>query len=235
MWLLSTAWAVPATTPDALAFEEAVARMEAAYKRADGASYTLYKTEYVDGEMTPEQELNVQWRKPKDTVIVYGAAKEGRVVLYKGPDWNDGDMRVDPGRYQPILNLDPRGAVAGMGERYTIHELMLSHAIPTVARDTWKVRDHPEWVGQVKAEGRQPTRGGEADCFHTKSPKHIDPTMYAYETRACFSVATGVPTLLQSWDVEDGELRMIETYEFVDVDLTPDQTDATFEPETYGM
>ena len=235
MWLLSTAFALPANTPDGDAYEAAVERMEKTLAAAAGASYVLYKTEYADGSWGEEQELHVQWRKPMDIVIAYKGPQEGRVVLYKGADWNDGDIRVDPGPYKPVLNLDPDGVVAGAGERYTVREVRLGHAVGLVARDTWKVRDHPSWVGQVESEGTQQTRGGESACYMTTSPKDEDPSLYAYRTRACFSVATGMPTVLESWDVEDGEMRRIEIYEFTQVDLSPDQTPATFEPATYGM
>lgn len=235
MWLICSAFAVPAQTPDAEAFEAAVARMEKALDGTDGASYVLYKTEYVDGSMTEEQTLNVQWRKPMDIVIHYDGPQEGRVVLYRGPDWNDGDLRVDPGPYRPVLDLDPDGAVAGIGERYTVREVALSHAVGLVARDTWKVVEHPTWVGVVTEVGTQQTRGGEAVCFDTESQKAEDASFYAYKTRACFSVETGMPTYLQSWDVEDGALRHIETYEFTQIDLTPEQSDATFDPATYSM
>ncbi|MCP4921531.1 MAG: DUF1571 domain-containing protein [Proteobacteria bacterium] len=229
--LISTALALPPHDDAGQAFLDAVHRMEVAMRASSTQTYTLHKREWVDGEFTDEQTLHVRFRLPDEIVLTYSGKKEGRVVLYKGADWNDGELRVDPGPMLPVLNLDKDGAIAKDGERYGVMESRTLHVSTLVSRETERVRVHPVWVD----EGVSTVRGERVHCFDTRAPKDEDPTLYAARTRVCFSEAHDLPVLVEVWNDEDGAMRMVEQYTFVDIDPSAGLTDRDFDPATYGM
>lgn len=233
--MLSIAFALPPHDDASRDFLAAVERMDRAMAGSSTQTYTLYKREWVDGELTDEQTLHVKFRVPEDLVITYGGSKEGRVILYRGAEWNDGKLRVDPGPLLPVVSVDPKGAIAREGERYGVRESRTLHAVALISRDSHKIEAHPTWKAQVVDEGPSTVRGEAVRCFDTRSPKDEDPSLYAARTRVCFGDAHGLPVLLESWNVEDGAMRLVEHYEFVGIDLEANLSDADFDPETYGM
>lgn len=233
--LIPTALALPPHDDASRAFLARVERMEAAMQASPSQTYTLYKREWVDGEFTDEQTLHMKFRQPDDVLIAYAGEKEGRVVLYKGADWNDGELRVDPGPLLPVVNIDKDGIVARDGERYGVLESRTLHVTTLVSRETNRVKEHPTWLPEVVDEGVSTVRGEAVHCFDTKAPKHEDPTLYASRTRVCFSEAHDLPVKIEVWNHEDGAMRRVELYEFIGVDTRAGLTDADFDPETYGM
>ena len=102
-------------------------------------------------------------------------------------------------------------------------------------RDALKVRDHAKWLPKVRRMGEETIGGRKATCYESELPKAEDPSLYAYRVQMCLDQGHGLPARLKVWDHEDGEVRLIESYEYLDLRVNTGLTDADFDPETYGL
>jgi hypothetical protein len=50
-----------------------------------------------------------------------------------------------------------------------------------------------------------------------------------------WAAAKGTPVSVAFEPGEDGELRVVETYQYIGLAVNPGLTDADFEPDTYGL
>jgi len=236
---VASAHALPPADGDAdgQAFTKAVERMAAVEQSLRTVSFRFYQREWVDGAMSDLVVLAVKLRQPHDRYLEYvGDKHTGRKVLYRGPDWNGGDMRVDPNLpLTPNLNLDPKGRLATDGQRHTILEMSVSRTVNLVVRDALKVRDHSSWVPKVTDLGVEMVHGEQGRCFDTVSPKDEDPSFYGSRTKICINEKVGLPNLLQTWNVEDGAMRLVEDYAYIGLVVNPKLGDADFDPDALGF
>ena len=101
-------------------------------------------------------------------------------------------------------------------------------------KDAKKVADHPTWEADIVDEGPTTVRGEKVRCFLSTLPKEEDPTFYAKKVRACVGT-TGLPTSFRAWDTIDGALVLVEEYDYVGFDLSPDLTDAHFDRDALAL
>ena len=237
--LTTSALALPPAADDAAgqAFTKVIERMDAVERSLRTSTFRFYQREWVNGRMSDLVVLAVKLRHPHDRFLEYvGDKHTGRKVLYRGPSWNDGDMRVDPNLpLTPNLNLDPNGRLATDGQRYTILEMSVSRTVKLVVRDAIKVRDHPSWVPQVQDLGVEMVHGEQGRCFDTVSPKDEDPSFYGSRTKLCVNEKVGLPNLLKTWNVEDGAMRLVEDYAYIGMVVNPALSDADFDPDAAGF
>lgn len=222
---------------DANAFREVVERMQTVSEGLRDATFTFYQREWVDGAMTPLAVMAVKVRKPNDVFLEYvGDKYKGRKVLYRGQGWNEGRLRVDPNiMLTPVLNLDPKGRMAMDGQRYTIREMSVTRTVGLIITDALKVNDHPEYEPMVQDLGNETVYGETGRCFRSELPKERDPGFYGKKVKLCASPRTGLPNLVQIWNVEDGALRMVENYAYIGLKVNPGLSDADFDPQTHGL
>lgn len=221
--------------PAALEFATAIEKMAGISEQLQSCTYTLHSVEYIGGKLGDPKQMTVKFRRDLDVVLQFGGAQEGRVVLYRGPDWNEGRFRVDPGGFAPKLSLHPDGRLAKRGNRHTIQDAPMTALVDKIVGDAERVRDHQRWKPDVKDLGTDTLRGEPTHCYESTLPKGEDPTLYAHKVKICIHPETGLPNGIRVWDIEDGELRMVEQYEYIDVRINPGLSDADFAPETYGL
>lgn len=236
--VLATALALPPAPDDAAgqSFERALREMHAAGESLRDATFTMYKREWVRGGQGSLSVLEVKFRAPEDAFLRFvDGPNAGRLVLWRGPEWNGGRFRVDPGRFIPVMSLDPEGTLAMRGNRHSIRELPPMVLIGKVTRDALKVNDSPTFVPDVTALGVQDVRGESSTCWEARLPKDQDPSFYAYRVKICVNPSTSMVNRIQVWNHEDGEMRLVEEYDYIGFKTNPGLSDADFAPETYGL
>jgi len=231
LFLTLATYAVPPAKDDAAAnaFRDTLERMQGVVESINDLTTTFYQREWVDGEMTPETVIEVKWRRAEDLVLRYvGNEHTGRVVVWQGPEHNESQIRVNPGRFLPTLSLAYDGALATRGQRHTIRDLPVTKLAKLIIDGAMKVNDHPVWLPAVTDLGETTVRGEASRCFDTATPKAEDPTLYAYRVKLCVSPTTGLPNTIQVWDHEDGEIRLVEDYAYIGTQTNVGLTDADF-------
>lgn len=236
--LFATALAVPPAEGDdaAKSFEAALRAMNETAEGLTDATFTMHKREWVSGGQGSWSVADVKFRQPEDAYMVFvGGPNEGREVLWRGPDWNGGRFKVDPGRFIPVMNLDPNGSLAMRGNRHNIRELPPTLLIEKITRDALKVNDSPVYKPDVDDLGTSTVRGETAQCWEARLPKDKDEGFYAHKVKMCVNPTTNMVNSMRVWDVEDGELRLVEEYDYVGFKVNPGLSDADFDPKTYGL
>ncbi len=234
--LTSPAAALPPDDAAGLAFKDALLHMKAVRDRLTEYEVVFYSREWVSGAMTPLDVIAVRFREPWDIHMAWvEGPNTGRSLLYRGPEWNKGRFRIDPGPLLPVLSLHPESNLARRGGRHTIYDLPLTRLVDTFIADAMRVNDHPTWRPQVVDEGPTTVRGEPSHCYKNRLPKAEDPTLYAHEVRICVNPTTGMPNALRVWDVEDGALRLVEEYDYIGFTAAPAFDAHTFLPTTYGL
>lgn len=220
----------------ALEFRATLERMSAAVDGLRDLTMTFYQREWVKGEMTAEKKIMVKWRRPEHLVLEYiGDPYPDRIVVWRGPQTDNGKLRVDPGRFLPALSLAYDGSLAMRGQRHNIRDLPVTKLAQRIIDGALKVNDHPTWQPEVEDLGVSTVRGETTRCFNTSTPKDEDPTLYAYKVKLCVNPATHLPNSVRVYDLEDGEVRLVEEYDYVQVKTNVGLTDADFEWDTYGL
>ncbi|TNE85690.1 MAG: DUF1571 domain-containing protein [Deltaproteobacteria bacterium] len=236
--LLGAALAVPPTADDAAAqsFADALRAMNSVAENLTDATFTMHKREWVDGGQGSWSVMEVKFRQPEDAYLHFvDGPNAGRMVLWKGPDWNNGKFRVDPGRFIPVMSLDPNGSLAMRGNRHNIRELPPTVLIEKITRDALKVNDSPTFKPNVTDLGTTDVRGESSQCWEAVLPKEEDKSFYATKVRMCVNPKTNMVNSMRIWDHEDGEMRLVEQYDYVDFKINPGLSDQDFDPDTYGL
>lgn len=234
--LLSVAWGRPPSDPASEAFRDVLTRMVAVAEAVTDYTVRFTKQEWVDGAMTPFCAMEVKFRAPQDVYVRWVEGDHvGRQLLYRGPGWNGGKFKVDPGRFMPVISLSPDSRLAMSGNRHSLRDLPVAELVSKIVYDAKRVNDHPTWEPQVTDLGVRTVEGEPARCFDSTLPKAEDPTLYAARVELCVSTATELPNSVRSWDVVDGELRLVEDYRYLEMKLGVGLSDADFDPATYGL
>jgi hypothetical protein len=236
--LLASALALPPAEGDTASqgFEQALRAMNAVGEGLQDATFTLYKREWVRGSQGSLSVLDVKFRRAEDVVLTFvDGPNSGRVVLWRGPEWNGGRFRVDPGRFIPVMSLHPDGSLAMRGNRHSIRELPPMLLIDKITKDALKVNDSPTFKPDVTALGSEDVHGEKATCWEAKLPKAEDDTFYAYKVKICVNPKTSMVNRIKVWDHEDGQVRLVEEYDYVGFIANPGLSESDFAPETYGL
>jgi len=80
-------------------------------------------------------------------------------------------------------------------------------------------------------KGIQTVGGVQSQCYEAELPKDKNPNYYAYKAHICMSLAAKLPNKVQVWDKEDGQVRMVEDYQYSDVRVNPGLEDKDFDPK----
>ncbi|MBT3223293.1 MAG: DUF1571 domain-containing protein [Proteobacteria bacterium] len=215
-----------------------IEEMRTAAGQIQDATYDFHRTEWVRGSMTPSETIAVKYRRPGDLYAHWIAGSGvGREILYREGS-NDGRMAVKEKSWLPIINLDPEGRLATRNSRHPFPNLALTHPIKAVIEDHERVgADRERLRPEVEDLGMVDVSGEAARCFDSTMRKDLDPTFYASRVKVCFSTKTHLPLSLQNYNIEDGELRLVEDYRYENVRLNQGLTDKDFDTdnEAYGF
>lgn len=221
-WLCGAASAEPATE-----FLDALGRMQAAVAAAKDATFDLHQQEYVGGRMRDEVLMHV-WYRP--TNQVYVEWDDGQRVLWL-PGQNGDKMRVDPGPIIPTLSLSPDSALAMHGQRHTIRRMGLAPVAALFAKDTARIlADLEHLTPTVTLVGPDTVYGRPARCFDATMRKDLEPALYAARVEVCLDAERWLPLRMRTWDLEDGAVRLVETYGYENLAVNVGIPDTKFDP-----
>jgi len=220
----------------ALAFRDTLERMTEAVSGLHDLKMTFYQREWVNGAFGTLKTIEVKWRREEDLVLQYvGDTHPGRVVIWRGLERDQGKIRVDPGRFLPAMSLAFDGMLATRGNRHTIRDLPVTKLARRIIDGALAVNDHPVWKPQVVDLGPSTVRGEATHCFDTRTPKDEDPSLYAYRVKVCVNPNTALPNSVRVWDLDGGEVRLVEEYDYIGTQVNVGLTDEDFSWDTYGL
>ncbi len=228
--------AAPVEAPPAI--EATLERARAANARVQDASYTLHRLEWKGGRYLDQQQILVKCRRPDDIYLRWtGEAHQGREVIYRGVGWNDGRLRVNPGRLLPTLDLDPTGGLAMQNSRQPVWMSSIVRTVDTTMRNHDALTADPEMNATYRDLGTRLVHGVPSHCYEADLPKDRYPQLYARQVLVCMSRESGLPTRFKAWDHEDGQLRVVSDYSYQDLRINTGLSDADFDPdnEAYGF
>ncbi len=231
MWLslwMSVAFSQTVEDPKALA-DRLIASMVAAERATQRWTFTIDRTEWVDGALAPPVRMRVHFEKPLSVYVKWiGEVDTGQELLYR-KGWNEGRLRVNPPGLVPTLDLDPHGSVAMRGNRHPIDEIGFPYLIGRMAADHRLALEHAS-RSSVEDLGTQTVGGVAARCYRATLPKDIDPRFYAYRAEICVDPKTNLPADVAVWDKVGGQVQLVERFTFRDVHVNPRFDPLTFDP-----
>lgn len=232
MWLMAMALAGPAVAGDPSAaetFTGLVERMDAAGDALHDATWTMHSVERVRGELKPQETMAVKFRRPLDVYMEWiGDVGNGRQLLYR-EGWNNGRMRVNPEGLIPPMNLDPTGKLAMRDSRHPVMRSSILQTVDLFVTDMERIRES-DLKADITDLGVEDVNGDASRCMRAELPRAELPELYADQIEACFSLRTGLPTRSRAYEVVDGELILVEAYEFADMQVNVGLTDDDFDP-----
>jgi len=213
------------------AFLSAIDRMKQAVTHIEDSTYKFHQLEVVNGKQQPKYLCDVKFRTPQDIYMTWiGEKNTGRELLYRGASWNGGKLKVKPGPWIPTVSLDPNGRLATQGQRHTINNLGFHYSVQLFASDAERLKAHRgEWPLTVEDLGVSTVFGSSARCFKADLPKEQAPELYARMVRVCVDETSGLPSHIQAWDLENGELMLVEDYGYEDIEINVGLTDIDFD------
>lgn len=221
-------WDVAVETVEDLV-NEARIRME----KVTDYTCTVYWREYVRGKLLPREIIEVKFMRPYSLYMKWvEGRRRGRELIYRR-GWNDGKIKVHEGGWLKkrfVVNIDPDSPAAMKDSRHSVSEMGIGRVIDLFAYDMKLIKEDPARETVVADLGMKVVHGQESRCFETTMPKDRYPELYAHKTVVCYDIHELIPLWVQVWDVEDGDLRLVEDYRYADVRLNADLTPWDFDP-----
>lgn len=226
-------WFAPALAADSgtALFQQVLSRMVSSYAATKDATFVLHQQEYVSGVLQATQRIDVQLRTPQTVHMTWlDGPSAGQVLLYS-PSWNEGKLRVDPGPAAPTIDLAPTSWLATRNQRHDVTYVGPRRTIELFVADERRVKaSNGALVPVVKDLGARQVLGAASRCLDISLPKDQEPALYAHRVELCVGDAHGLPTLVQAWDLEDDELRLVESYGYERLRVNVGLPDSAFDP-----
>jgi hypothetical protein len=226
----------PAADPARRAAAEAIRAAQAAAAAFGDVTATLHKTEWKGGPLPYERIVLKLRNRPRAVYMrwVTGPRRGQEVIWREG--WNGGKLRAHKGSFPDFsVNLAPTGWLAMRGSRHPVMHVGFDHILGALAHDFALADTNPECVGASRDLGVEDVHGAPARCFEFDTDKGRCPTMYAYRARFCMDRASGLPSAVKVWDLEDGEIRLVEDVSYAEIRVDAGLTDADFDPDRYDF
>lgn len=194
---------------------------------------TLYKREYIRGKLLPLEIIEIKFMRPFSLYMKWLEGRHrGRELIYR-KGWNNEKIKIHEGgllKKKFVVDIDPKSSLAMKYSRHSVAEMGFGHVIDLFAHDMKLIREDPDRGTVVTELGMKTVHGQESTCFETTMPKDRYPGLYAHKTVICYGVQQFIPTLVQVWDAEDGEIRLVEDYSYADIRLNVGLTLRDFDP-----
>jgi outer membrane lipoprotein-sorting protein len=230
--MLALALTLALSTPPADAFDVAagyVAQMVAADAASRDVTMVMHKRERVGGKLRALEKMRVKYARPHAVYAKWiGDAHKGREVLWK-KGWNKGELRARNGLF--VLNLNPTGGIAMLGQRHPIMNLGFAYTIKRIAEDTQRMLKRADRKGRYELLGEREVHGARAVCWSAALPRDEDASYYGDASEICMDLKSKMPVLVKIWVKEKGELTLAESYSYSDVRVNVGLTDDDFDPE----
>lgn len=225
-------WLVPsvalATPPASMTTH--IAEMAAASAEMKDATYTLQRTERIDGRQLDTETIAVRYRRPEEVWLEWADVYPGRKVLYRD-GWNHDKLRVRAFSFTPLLNLSPSGVIAMRDSRHPVWMSAIPRIVERIVGVMELLEGDASLVATFTDEGESVEGGVPSHCYGGVLPYDRDARMYAPKVRFCGGLESRMPTRFSAWHVEDGALQKVEDYVFRDLVVNPGLSDGDFDPK----
>lgn len=210
----------------------AIARTQRAAARLQDFRATFHKREYKGGPL-PAEEILLKFRaSPRSVYLKWtGDAYRGQEAIWRR-GWNGDRLRVHTGSFPDVtVDLQPTSWWAMRAQRHPATQAGFDFTLEMFARDLARGRERPACLPRAADLGPQTLFGRPGRCFELETDKALCPEMYAAKARVCLDEALGLPSKVEVWDREDGELRLVEEYGYANVQVDVGLGDEDFDPE----
>ncbi len=211
---------------------EAVERMSLALSKANDGTMIFYRREYKSGQL-PQVISELKFRsKPR---AFYLKTREGMEAIWR-EGINDNKLIAHPGSFPDItVSLKVDSWTAMRGNRHTIVQSGYHFLVGIIERDTRECQARPQCVVSAKTVGKREEYGAQSQCLDVTFDKRRCPDLYGERVVFCLREGLDLPTRLQVWNVEDGQLRLVEDYGYENIRINVGLTDADFDPKNYNF
>jgi outer membrane lipoprotein-sorting protein len=208
--------------------------MKQAYARVDQYTATFLIQERLEGELRPEQQLELKFRKPFKVYLRWLTGKnKGRQALY--PAGVDGDelwVRVPMLVGAITVSLDPQSPKARRDGRHPITDVGIGRLVDLVSNNA----DRGLQRGELTIGN-----GGQHATFDRPTQRYTlhfpnDPAKGYYCMTAVIDVDREYRLPIYA-EIFDWDGQLIERYGYLDLRLNPGLTDEDFDPKNpaYGF
>ncbi len=175
------------------------------------------KKVYKNGRYTPEEEIKVEvdrlerrihmkWLSPnkRGQEVWWPAGENDPRLVARGPGWK----RIFKVKLDPLSDLamkDSLHPIYHVGFDYIAQVLQQQLKLAQEYGVDLEVEDCSDESGRI--------------CLEITLPKDRYPEFYCYRARIEFNPSLKLPTKLMIWDKIDGEMRLVESYEYTLEDL----------------
>jgi hypothetical protein len=213
-----------------------VQEMKAAASAFGGVTCTLRKTEYKGRQFREEQVLLKLRNHPRAIYMKWiGAEHRGQEVIWR-EGWNRGRLRAHKGSFPDVtVDLAPTSGLAMRDSRHPVTQVGFDFMLSVLERDLALAEATPACLVNLEDAGKQDVLGAPARCFEVDLDKARCPQVYAWRARFCQDQSTRLPSRVQVWDQEGGEVRLVEDFTYQGITLEPGLTDRDFDPDRYAF
>lgn len=217
--------------PAKRAYLDSIQRMEEVVSGLEDVTFTMYKTEVVNGRTVETEPTLVKFRAPMNVYMRVGDADSpGQEVLFRD-GWNSGKLRVSLGGWAPTLNLHPDSRLVMRRNRHSIRFVAPQVVVERIAADA-RLADGRDDV-HVTDMGIQQRYGEAARCFEVSLPEE-EPRFYADTVEMCVAERTGLLVSMRAWEQIDDSSVLVEDYGYEGLRLNIGLTDDDFSAENPG-
>jgi outer membrane lipoprotein-sorting protein len=215
-------------------FGRLLEEMQQAYARVDQYTATFLIQERLEGELRPQQRLELKFRKPFKVYLRWLTGKnEGRQALYPaGADGNELWVRVPILVGAVTVSLDPQSPKARKDGRHPITDVGIGRLLDLIGNNAHRGLQRGELT--IGDGGQHAISDRPARRYTLHFPN--DPAKGYYCMTAVIDVDLEhrLPIYAEIFDW-DGQL--IERYSYLDLRLNPGLTDEDFDPKNpaYGF
>jgi hypothetical protein len=206
--------------------------MDEATRALRDATCTFYKREYKGGQLEQEVILLKVRSSPRATYLKWiGDEYTDREVIWR-EGWNDGELRAHKGSFPDFtLDLAVDSRLAMYGTRHPVTLAGFAFTVEMLVRDFRLLDARPECLLRFADLGVQQVRGAASRCIDAELDKERCPALYGRRARVCVHEQLALPTSVEIWDLEDGEVRLVEEYGYEQISVDTGLTDLDFDPE----
>ncbi len=213
-----------------------IARMQEASRRAEDATCVFHKQEYKGKEL-PAEVIDLKMRaRPASIYMKWSEPEEqrGREAIWRA-GWNDGKLCARSDSW--VVSLAPDAGRAMETNRHPITDAGFAYTVAMLARDLEIGRKDPTCFTRATDLGERRVFGAESHCYEVETDKARCTGLYGYRAQFCVDRGSGLPSEVNVWDREDGQVRLVERYGYERIRVNVGLTDADFDPANprYGF
>lgn len=240
--LLTTAIAadaVVAATAEALRAEQ-IARAEAAIERMQKAAAAVtdltvkfHKKEMKKGSWLPEELIELKVRRSPHSVYMkwIGDNYRGQELIWR-KGWNGNEAHVHTNTFPDFaVDVRPESWLAMRRTRHPVPQAGFDYTVEQFVKDMGISHARPECLKSVEDKGPEEVFGAPSHCYEMELYKDRCPYLYSYKARLCLHNELGLPTRVEIWDKEAGEIQQVEDYGYEDIQIDIGLTDTDFDPK----